>query len=323
NPAHWRTQRGPVPNPPLPNHAPITSGIYRHTNIPTYRAFGNMDTAFEQLVLTKSQEMLIILPHGAGFALNAHADTVAATLETFFCSIAFQENGGHPYNVRVHPPRPWKTSNTPFGQPHPFSLHHNPDALPLRRYLLWKQVFAVSPVVSFTALPVVNNMHSWRTLVITGVTIEHHHTHNFVLTQKAQLVARLQELAREDPAFCRVAVRIGNTNNPGVEDPMVHINAVLDTFDLLRTVAESPDRRPAAAYVLMVEPPEITPNNSVNEMCEVFRHPRYKNFSINFDVFRTDWDDLHCRLCKSEYHRTHDCPLPRTVGWLGTTPAHL
>ncbi|RPD52472.1 hypothetical protein L226DRAFT_576458 [Lentinus tigrinus ALCF2SS1-7] len=184
-PAHWdecphgrKTRAGAPLEQPLLPHQEFLEGPFPHTHIPEYRFFSNLNAAQIQAVRQRGSQVLAVIPHGGGQGLLKRAKLVATAVESFLRSLAFESNERKAFNVKVYEPEVKKLDpNNPFGKPHAFFVDLGPNADALRKFLLWQEVFAVNPSLSFTILPIDNREASWKVCVISGDDIEPNATH--------------------------------------------------------------------------------------------------------------------------------------------------
>ncbi|OSC96464.1 hypothetical protein PYCCODRAFT_1441060 [Trametes coccinea BRFM310] len=270
--------------------------------------------------------LLYLIPHGAGKAMNAKGIDVARDCQAFLRSLIFNENDAKPYKSLVHPPDNRDEvgkKSMPFSKPWTFLVQLPNNAQPLKSFLLWQRVFAVSKTVSFTIYDMNTREEYWDIFPIHGPSVTEDASHQDVLDQKAILLQAIKRDMSQIPAFRTLVADLGVRNLQHQGDLNAIMDTVLSTFHLERTTAdttESTDLR--TVYVLMARPPTET----------LEEYNSWKSFFNSLSVYRIALQRFEvallpmrvwCELCKSRIHCTAKCPWPRAEGWLGITPQDL
>ncbi|KAI0764256.1 hypothetical protein BD413DRAFT_494931 [Trametes elegans] len=317
---HFRMSReGETPPQPIPPHRPFPKGPFQVPPIADHEFRGNVSTnmleTIEGMRTTENGPLLLyLIPHGAGKAMNAKGTDIARDCQAFLRSLVFNESDAKPYKALVHPPdnRDEVGKNSmPFSKPWTFLVELPNNAKPLKSFLLWQRVFAVSKTVSFTIYDMDAGVEYWDIFPIHGPSVTEDASHQDVLDQKAILLQAIKRDMNQIPAFRTLGADLGVRNLQHQGDLNAIMDTVLSTFHLERTTAdttESSDLR--TVYVLMARPPTETLN-------DVYRIA-LQRFEVALLPMRV-W----CELCKSRIHCTAKCPWPQAEGWLGITPQDL
>ncbi|RPD53726.1 hypothetical protein L227DRAFT_616734, partial [Lentinus tigrinus ALCF2SS1-6] len=97
-----------------------------------------------------------------------------------------------------------------------------------------------------------------------------------------------------------------------------------DTFMLQLTTADSRSgASPAPAFILFAKPLTYDKREAVKWRSDFLRIDLKKGaqpLRLGLDIFPVDKGSVDCKVCKADVHRTADCPLANTPGWLGVTP---
>ncbi|KAH9858140.1 hypothetical protein C2E23DRAFT_802800 [Lenzites betulinus] len=333
NPHFKQSREGPPPPLPLPPHRPFPEGPFVVPPIPLEGFRGNLSTQqLEELDKMKlSESILALVPHGAGKAIISNATEVVTDIEGFLNSLAFEENDRLPYRTVVHPPdvrnraRTWNSN--PFGKPWPFFLQLPRNAGPLRTFLLWQRVFAVSKTVSFTVYDLDSDVYCWDFYPIVGTSIKPNASHAEVIDQKELILTAIKRDMHADPDYRSFAAKMAFNNlmhSGGLESAL---NTLADTFHLERTEALDGEGNLIPAYIFMARPPTGS-REEYQEWCRYFlRDGKHNRDAFRIALQRFDIAFLPtrvwCDLCKSQIHCTARCPWPAVKGWLGITPKDL
>ncbi|KAH9855562.1 hypothetical protein C2E23DRAFT_702925, partial [Lenzites betulinus] len=331
---HFRMSRsGPTPPGPLQPHRPFPEGPFVVPPISLAGFRGNLSPEqLEELDRIKlSEPILALVPHGGGKAMNTNAATLVADIEAFLNSLAFEENDRLPYRSVLHPPdvrnppRTW--SSDPFGKPWPFFLQLPRDAGPLRVFLLWQRVFAVSKTVSFTVYDLDTNDSSWAFYPITGTSVRVDATHAEVLDQKELILKAIKRDMLLSAPYRSFAARMAYKNLLHTGDLNGALETLADTFHLERTEALDGSGSLVPAYVLLARPPTGSEEEYLEWYSYFMRDGTRAREAFRIALQRFDIAFLPtrvwCDLCKSFLHCTARCPWPATEGWLGITPKDL
>ncbi|KAI9056761.1 hypothetical protein FKP32DRAFT_1682114 [Trametes sanguinea] len=329
---HFRMSReGEVPPQPIPPHRPFPKGPFQIPPIADHEFRGNVSTNMLETIakmraLENGPILLYLIPHGAGKAANAQGTDIARDCQTFLRSLIFNENDAKPYKILVHAPDnrdECGENSMPFSKPWPFLVELPNIADPLKRFLLWQRVFAVSKTVSFTIYDMDAGEEYWDIFPIHGPSVTDDASHQEVLDQKAILLQAIKRDMGQNPAFRTLVGDLGVRNLQHQGDLNAIMETVLSTFHLERTTADTTttwDLR--TVYVLMARPPTET----------LDEYNRWRGFFNPLSVYRIALQRFEvallplrvwCELCKSRIHCTAKCPWPSTDGWLGITPQDL
>ncbi|KAL1937712.1 hypothetical protein VTO73DRAFT_12865 [Trametes versicolor] len=333
---HFKMSRvGATPPLPLLPHRPFPEGPFEIAPIPAADFRGNLSPQqLEELDRMRTTEtILALIPHGAGKAVNLNASTIMKDAESFIGSLAFEENDRMAYRVTVHPPdmrnRAGGWNANPFGKPWVFFLQLPKDASPLRDFLLWQRVFAVSKTVSFTIYDLDEDVQCWDHHAITGMWIRNGMSHGETLDQKVMLLTAIKHDICASDKFRVFAAKMAYTNLKHTGDLEEVLNTLTNTFHLERTEAVDDSGSMIPAYVLLARPPTASKEEYM-EWCSYFTYDSVNNCAR--EAYRTSMQRFDvaflpvrvwCELCKSRIHCTARCPWPSTEGWLGTTAADL
>ncbi|RDX54684.1 hypothetical protein OH76DRAFT_1478941 [Lentinus brumalis] len=317
---------GQRPEEPLLPHQAFPDGPFPHTHIPEYVLLSNLKPKQVAAIREKGDRMLAAVVHGGGQIMLKHAKLIAANIEAFLRSLAFESNDRKPFNVSVYPPEANKLDvNKPFNRPLAFFIDTGEEMDALRAYLLWQEVFAVNQALSFTALPIAVREDSWKVCVITGDAVDLRASHAYVVQQKTKLLAaiKLQLNANTDLQWHTAGLVASNWNITagGWGAAPVLAAAFTDTLSLELTSADCAEGGPAMPAYLVMARPLTYDKHEAGAWTADFR--RAMDLRIDMDVFPLDKGVLDCKICKSDVHRTAACPLANSEGWPGVTPALL
>ncbi|OSD03195.1 hypothetical protein PYCCODRAFT_1444586 [Trametes coccinea BRFM310] len=330
---HFRLNRqGPMPPQPLPPHRPFPEGPFEVPPIMASEFKGNVSLEMladlqELMTSENPPTILAIIPHGAGKLMAANELQIITDIQDFLYSLAFEENDRMPYEALVYGPDLRNTpgeKSQPFSKPWTFFLELPRNADPLRRFLLWQRVFAVSKTVSFTVYELENDDRYWDIYPIRGTSILKDPTHAKVLAQKDLILSAIKRDLSADRDFRICASELAFRNLRHTGDLTKAIETLCSTFHLERTELEDgyKDGELAPAYVLLARPPVANDPDYAAWRALFDRHPVYRialqRFSVAVGTCR-----VFCELCKSRIHCTARCPWPDVEGWLGITPRDL
>ncbi|OSC98507.1 hypothetical protein PYCCODRAFT_1417629 [Trametes coccinea BRFM310] len=330
---HFRLNRaGPAPPQPLLPHRPFPEGPFEVPPIIASEFKGNIaPEMLEQLRQLSEGDnpptILAFIPHGAGKIMAANATQIVMDSQDFLRSLAFEENDRLPYDVLVYDPELRNTpgeKSKPFSKPWTFFLELPRNAEPLRRFLLWQRVFAVSKTVSFTVYELDNDDRYWDVYPIRGTSILNDASHAKVLAQKELILTAIKRDLSADREFRICASELAFRNLRHTGDLTKALETLCSTFHLERTEAEDTlrDGELCPAYVLLARPPVANDPEYATWRTLFDRHPIYRialqRFAVAAGTCR-----VFCELCKSRIHCTARCPWPNVDGWLGITPKDL
>ncbi|KAI0323862.1 hypothetical protein GY45DRAFT_1341170 [Cubamyces sp. BRFM 1775] len=235
-----------------------TEGLFQVPPIPAAEFRGNLSVeqlaALDEVLDKQRNTILALIPHGAGKAINMNAANIVKDCQQFLASLAFEENDRKPYKILIHPPDVCNRggpNSSPFGKPWTFILRLPHNAKPLRNFLLWQRVFALSKTASFTIYELGNKEHMWDIYPIVGLAVEEASTHAEVLEQKALLLYTIKTTLEENDFIGK----IGSENLQSSGNPADTLKTIANTFHLERTEAMNANGKLVPAYVLM-EPEE-------------------------------------------------------------------
>ncbi|KAI0738785.1 hypothetical protein C8Q80DRAFT_1261614 [Daedaleopsis nitida] len=324
NPHLLSTRSGGAIELPLQPHPTFPDLEFVHTHFPGHRALANVDLDQAEAARAAGNHALAIIVHGGGQEMYRKKPEVADAVQAYMRGFAFQSNNNQGFNVKVYIPIPNRVDHgKPFAPPYALIaiLPQNADAL--RTFLLQQEILRISPTLSFTASPVDNRQASWKTLVLTGDAIIPGATHNFIVNQKRELLQAIrQTLAGRETVsifenFTTQLVR-ANWGLTGTRKAIV--DAALDTFTLELSSAEDTHGVVVPAYILLAKPPAY--EQTELDAWRTIVAGR-KTLWLGMDRFSINAAHVDCKLCKSDIHRTGECPIATKEGWTGITPEAL
>ncbi|OSC97984.1 hypothetical protein PYCCODRAFT_1439644 [Trametes coccinea BRFM310] len=325
------SREGEEPPQPIPPHRPFPEGPFPIPPLNEHEFRGNMSPQILTEIAMASESanppiFLALIPHGAGKAMNANAVTVAKDCQEFLGSLTFNENNAKPYKVVVHLPDARDVggaNSAAFSKPWTFLVQLPHGATPLRRFLMWQRVFAVSKTISFTVYELDAQVQYWDLQRIHGPTITTEASHSDVIDQKAIILAAIKRDLAADIDFRRLISDLAARNLQHQGDLTAALETVLSTLHLERTIAELDDETSLPVYVLMGRPPTRTLDEWKEWRSLFEKRSVYRIAFQRFEATARDSIKVWCDLCKSRIHCTAQCPWPSTKGWLGITQKDL
>ena len=152
-----------------------------------------------------------------------------------------------------------------------------------------------------------------------------------MIAQRKTLLAHIKEALYADAPYsdCIKSLAANNIDHTGTAEQV--FRSVTDTFHLEPTTADTPSG-PVPALIFMARP--ITDDREQNHHLKKVMQKAICGTARGYFYLRTNKVNLvdgtgdararvDCKLCKSDIHRTLDCPLPNTRGWKGIVPANL
>ncbi|KAI0359729.1 hypothetical protein OH77DRAFT_1446276 [Trametes cingulata] len=336
NPHLQMSRSGTAPAQPLLPHRPFPEGPFQIAPIPPSELKGNLSKEqIEELERLQTgptpQEVLAIVPHGAGKAINLGAKQLVADTQGFLRELMFEENDRKSYPVVVRAPDPRNTggpNSKPFSRPFPFFLVlPKTGAAPLKAFLMWQRVFAVSKTISFTVYTFDEDVLLWDIYPISGSTITPDASHYDVLEQKELVLEAIKRDINSNPQYRSWAAKMACAHLNHSGDLMRALDTLSNTFHLERTEADDGEGGQTPVYVLMARPP-TTDADDYNLWRDFFTS-NGKQIREAFRIALQRFDiallptRVWCELCKSRLHCTARCPFPNAEGWLGITPYDL
>ncbi|KAI0743029.1 hypothetical protein C8Q80DRAFT_1273595 [Daedaleopsis nitida] len=324
NPHLLSTRNGGAIELPLPPHPVFPDTDFVHTHFATHKVFANVLRDQAEAVKAAGARALALVAHGGGQAMYKQTPEVATVVQTYIKGFAFQSNNNEGFDVKVYTPIPNKEDDgKPFAPPFAMfvKLPENADAI--RTFLLQQEIFTVSPMLSFTAVTTDNPQASWKVLVITGDAIVPGATHRYVENQKQVLLRAIkQALERREVVshFENLTSQLARANWGLTGTRKAIMNTALDTFSLEPATAEDAHGVAVPAYVLLAKPPAYEQTELEDWKAIVASR---KSIWVGMDRFDVNAARVDCKLCKSDIHRTADCPIATTEGWAGVTPETL
>ncbi|KAI1781992.1 hypothetical protein LXA43DRAFT_1053702 [Ganoderma leucocontextum] len=342
NPHFRMTQCGPLEERPLdgPGHEAFTPGPFPHTHISDWRHVGNILDQQKKMVLDNREKMLALVPHGGGRAYSEQGTALAKIYEKYLRSIRFAGYDGEGCDISVIPPDARNSggpkSTNPFAQPWDFYVQLKDDtALLMRTFLIWQEHFAVDMSRSFSIYPLeTENPQTWKLLILVCPHINWATTsHNDILdNRRATLDVMKAKLNAHTPYRDEIATLAAtNISHTGTREQV--FKTITDTFHLEPASVETKDG-PLATFVLLARPLTELPNElkrlkkvMIEALCGGARGDHFyvgtSKVRVVDDASSSANISVDCKLCKSDIHRTADCPLPKTRGWRGITAVAL
>ncbi|KAH9938949.1 uncharacterized protein BXZ73DRAFT_44236 [Epithele typhae] len=346
NPHLKVTRQGDPPELPLEGLDHFTVGPFPRTYIPPWRHTGNLEKGLTSLITNKGPSLLILIPHGSGRVMVAKGKQLAEKFQKILRAIRFKSYDGKGVMVTVQPPVPAKGGTTdleeavknPHAQPWGFIVDLTADHKGiLREFLLYQEVFGYTPKRSFSIYPATSDdpfAQSWKLLVISGVGLQGTGlTHKLVIEQRRELLALVKNRLRTYQPYRSLIDTLAavNLNYGGSSDTI--FDTVAATFHLEPTTVQHADDGPIPGFIWMARPltndrKELTQLRDYMLMGICGHVKNATIFACNTVVSFTDDTKrgpirVDCKLCKSDIHRTADCPIPTARGWRGAKLANL
>ncbi|KAI0737437.1 hypothetical protein C8Q80DRAFT_1295507 [Daedaleopsis nitida] len=323
---------------PMPGHDSFTPGPLPHIHISDWRHVGNVKDEQREMVERRCDTMLALVPHGGGRLMNTEGEMLAKMYGEYLSSFRFEGYGGDGIGVKVFPPDPKKAggpgSQNPFAQPWSFLVDVSEDFCDiLQRFLINQEHFGVDPARSFSIHPLqTTEPESWKLVTLISSYIDPPgSSHNDVLMQRAAVMETVKGRLGRDPTFRDLVGKLAanNIGHTGSREQM--LATVLSSYHLELATIDTKEG-PKKAFVLLGRP--ITSGREelarmretiVNATCgtsgDHFYVGAHKVRVV--DESKPGAPTIDCKLCKSDMHRTVDCPLPNARGWKGITPTDL
>ncbi len=344
NPHLWLTQREPRPELPLEGHERFTPGPFPYIHVNFWRHFGNLHPAQKAMLEENLSRWLAIIPHGGGRAVNEHAPELCVAIEEIIWTFRFAGYSGESIKASIMAADPRNVAGpngtNDFAPPWSLflDLEHDEKGL-LRDFLLSQQHFAFDRSRSFSVHTLdPDHPRSWKTVLLVSRHIAlPSASHSDVVNARAAIrQAVIARLATSED-FCVLiaqlaAYRIGHT---GTREQI--FQSFTDTFHLELTTVDCSDGPPSPAFVLLARPIvdsqselEALKHAIIVALCGRKSSRDDDHFYVGTRKVRVVDDakphppfHVDCKLCKSELHRTPDCPLPKSAGWRGVQPKDL
>lgn len=303
----------PPPTMPMKNHLPFTDKEFRHAHVPSYRFFGNVAYEQELAIKERIDAYVGILIHGGGQRFIESFPEKVEELAQFVRSIRFKENGEVEPEVTVIAPEiKNKKANNRFGQPFTYYVLLGQHTDLLRAYLLWQEVFAIHPTLSFSIHPLDNPEQPWTVMTLTGppgAVVDSVEAKQMVMGNIKRAV-----WGNKDYRF----FVISQYQKQGYFGDMAElVKSSTDSLDMtVVEIDETGPNRGKLAYVVFCKP--ISHDRQVYaDWVGFYTAPGY----YRRNVYRLDVEkrQLDCKLCKDTSHSALSCPLPLTEGWQGPT----
>ncbi|CDO71548.1 hypothetical protein BN946_scf184911.g18 [Trametes cinnabarina] len=300
NPHSRQTRIGEPPAKLDSSVVNFTNARFHHAHIPSYKFFGNVAQVQEDVrYIRKSPERV-------------------EEIKRFLTTITFEDVATEPPSVTVYVPEMRKESDrNRFGQPWTFFIELDKASTTLRDYLLWQEVFALHPALSFSVHAIVPDRQPWTIMVLTGKPGAVEDTPH----AKKDVLAAIKKTLWANADFCHfVAHQVAdNWGEQGELD--ARVKAASDTLDIAVVSAEANgSERPVPAYLILAKP--VSHDRAAHqEWIRHFKAPKvYWRGAYRLEVGQAQLD---CKLCKETTHCAWDCPLPKVPGWAGTTPESI
>ncbi|EJF59960.1 hypothetical protein DICSQDRAFT_171681 [Dichomitus squalens LYAD-421 SS1] len=215
--------------------------------------------------------------------------------------------------VRIHLPivRVPKKNNA-FGQPWTWFADLGPNSEHLRKWLLYQEVFPISPSLSFSVHPITGvTVQPWTIMVLTG-------RDRYAVEDTREAC---QEVAKEIKSFLWAdrdfTVRTARyvEQNWGLRGaPATLVKYMTDTIEVVYTIAElKTSRKEVPAYSVYAKPISNDPEAYLKWAAK-FQEGVYWRGPCLLEVNKAA---VECKLCKDTSHSTRACPLD-VAGWKGT-----
>ncbi|TBU21545.1 hypothetical protein BD311DRAFT_830735 [Dichomitus squalens] len=328
NPHKWRTRRGPPPVAPNNLEAlQIPDRNYPHAHVPDFRLFGNVLLDQARRIREIANPKVAIVIHGGGQELASVGGPLKLKVLQLLSAITFPAQEAqmtappasslttpNPSSIHIHLPLVRKTRDTSaFGQPWTWFAEFGPNAHNLCEWLLYQEVFPISPTLSFSVHPIIPPIQPWTVMVLTGLD---------ECAVEDSLVAR-QQVAKEiklhlwnDRDFTVRTARQVQQNWGLRGDPVTLLKLATDTIDVVYVTAELKSSRKEVPVYLVYAKPPTNEKDEYQEWVEKFKSPgAYWRGAFKLDVNKAA---VECKLCKDTSHCARACPLATDADWPGT-----
>ncbi|KAI0738373.1 hypothetical protein C8Q80DRAFT_1275878 [Daedaleopsis nitida] len=271
-----------------------------------------------EMVEANADTFVMLVPHGGGRMMNTQGEHFAKTYGEYLSSFHFASYGGKNVNNK-----PWS-----------FAVDLSEDyGDSLWGFLLDQQHFAVDSARSFSIHTLRSpEPDSWKLILFISPYInDPGSSHNDILMQRTVIMETAKARLRRSLDFCELIGKLAanNISHTGSREQM--INTVLASYHLELATADTKDG-PKNTFVLLGRPVTKTRGEIsqlretlVKAICGVSGDHFYVGAHkvCVYDETKPGAPSIDCKLCKSDVHRTEDCPLPSARGWKGITPADL
>ncbi|EJF60676.1 hypothetical protein DICSQDRAFT_170828 [Dichomitus squalens LYAD-421 SS1] len=318
NPHRQLTRRGEPPLAPT-NLAQlgIPDKIFPHVHVPTFRIFGNVIEDQVRRVREIANPKVAIVVHGGGQDINTTGGPLRDKITKLLSDLSFppSKNQQMPidnaeaaattlpstqiriYLAQVRTP---KKSNT-FGQPWTWFADLGPDAEWLRQWLLYQEVFPITPTLSFSVHPLDE--------LIQPYAVED--------TPQAcqQFAKEIKDYVWKDRDFTVSTAHQVEANWGLHGDPATLLKLVTNTINVVCVTAElKTSRKEVPAYLVYIKP--VT-NDTTAYLKWAKKFTKTEVYWRGPCMLEVDKASVDCKLCKDTSHCAHECPL-NVEGWKGT-----
>ncbi|KAI0632938.1 hypothetical protein C8Q77DRAFT_1036374, partial [Trametes polyzona] len=260
--------------------------------------------------------VLAAVIHGGGQRYIRRSPEKVDEIRSFIKSISFKGEESPADHVDVYVPemRNEKERNR-FGQPWTFFIELDAQATLLRDFLLWQEVFAIHPALSFSIHPITEHEEQpWTIMVLTGkpgAVVDSPEA-------KRSVIAAIKAEIWKDPDFCHFAAWHVAENWKVHGEVDARVKAFSDTLEAVCITAEATGtERPVPVYLITGKP--VTADRDTHKRwLRFFRAPQ--RYWRGLYVLEPAQAIVDCKLCKETTHCAWECPLPKVPGWAGIRP---
>ncbi|TBU52819.1 hypothetical protein BD310DRAFT_952484 [Dichomitus squalens] len=311
----------------------IPDSDFPHAHVPEFRIFGNVSVDQVQRIRDISNPKVAIVIHGGGQELVAAGGPLKEKIFQLLSAITFPPaasqsmvidgsaldgSGSPPSNspssaIHIHLPIPRKSRQTSaFNQPWCWFVDLGPNSQRLCEWLLFQEVFPISPALSFSVHPFTATVQPWNIMVLTGLdecAVEDSDA------ARRQVLKDIKAYLWKDRDFtvrtARHVQKYWGLNG----DPVSLLKAASDTLHVVNVVAElKTSRKEVPAYLVYAKPVSNDKSEHLEWAAKFTSPDAYWRGAFRLDINKAA---VECKLCKDTSHCARACPLA-TDGWTGT-----
>lgn len=291
------------PNPmPDFNALAFTMATFPRPVVPKATLLANLNKIQTDAIQAKPDDFVAILPTGSGALFFRENPAIARDLMEFLSTLGVAAG-----DVEVVTPSAAVKQRDDFGPPYVLIL--TGASFELRSLLLYIQTFAISPALSFHALPF-DAPPSWFIMNISCETDLIQDTD----ASKLRVLAAVKSKNWGEPPWGRLVSQAWAESHPNTsKSPAECKHLATLSLEVTYVDAVTLEGRKSPYFRLTGQPISDQPQIH-RQWLTLMRGVTYFVGIQQLKVFKRDDD---CRWCKSDDHPSWDCPYPRVEGWFG------
>lgn len=304
NPIHQKSQRGDSPTLPQTTSTPFTKAIFPRVTVPLSALLANLDEQLVKIVTDAPDKFIAIVVFNAGNKYFREHPSANLEVRRFVKSLGLPDQ-----NVTVAKPASKNKPNQRREFEKPWTMIMAGAGPELRSFLLWHQTFAVTPTLTFSALPFDEGAQSWVIMNISGDAVDD------TREAKNQAMGAIKVYLWYNAKFRALADRCLAPQNIG-ESTAERAYLATTSYDLAYVETKDSQGNDAPIWQLTGKP-ITTDMGRHKEYLNIIRGGRYM---VGLHFLEIERRFVDCAGCKSDTHPAHMCPFPRTEDWMGPVP---